>query len=73
MKIELLAIDSQGDITWDREFDTLKEARAWVKNWGLSKEYWERSSESEGWAERNITTLQLHKNGECIQDWFPKF
>lgn len=73
MKIEILAIDAAEDITWDHEFDSLKEAKAWIKECGLSKSYWERLSESPGWAERNIHTLRLLKNGECVQDWFPKF
>jgi len=72
-KIEVVTLNKDQEITWDRDFDTIKEAKAWVKECGLSISYWDRSSESPGWAARNIDTIQLLKNNECIQDWFPKF
>ena len=65
--IEVFILDKNGNYNV-RDFDTLKEARQWVKTCGLSKDYWNRR-----YARDNGHTLQLHKNGECVQDWFPVF
>lgn len=74
--IEVFIFDISGNYDV-RDFDTLKEACQWVKSCGLSKDYWnrcyERDEDYEGAARDNIHTLQLHKNGECVQDWFPEF
>lgn len=75
--IEIIALDPEGLITTTRDFDSLKEARTWVKEAGLSKSYWNRLGESEtdyeGWAARNVSALELHKDGECVQEWTTNF
>jgi hypothetical protein len=75
--IEVIAQDSEGNEEFRRDFDSLKEARAWVKECGLNRDFWNRSYErDENYdtaARDNIHTLQLLKNGECVQDWFPNF
>jgi len=73
-KIEVLFIDSNGFVVLDHSWhETLKDARAWIKECGLSAEYHDRAAEREGWAKDNIHTIQLHKNDKCLQDWFPKW
>lgn len=76
-KIEIIVLDPEGYVTTEREFDFMKDARKWVKEAGLSKAYWNNRGDSEtdydGWAARNVHTLQLMKNGECVEDWFPEF
>ena len=75
--IEVITLDADGYETQRRDFDTIKEAKAWVKEMGLDKAYWNRCGDSdddyEGWAARNVYTLQLHKNEEIVKDWFPCF
>lgn len=75
--IKIVALHSEGYEESRRDFDTLKEARAWVKECGLKASYWnrryERDQDYDGAARDNIHTIQLLKDGECIQDWFPEF
>lgn len=71
--IRIITLGPEGYETDNRDFDTMKDARKWVKDAGLSPAYWENASESEGYHIRNVQTLQLHVNGEIIQDWFPKW
>ncbi len=54
-------------------FDTIKEARQWVKECGLDVGYWDRKAERQGWAKDNVCTIQLWKNDDCVADWFPEF
>ena len=73
MKIEVITLAGNGSQTDYREFDTMKEARYWIKYAALESAYWERASESESFASTYVYTVQLHKNGEIVQDWFPDF
>lgn len=74
MKIEVITLDSEGRINpGEREFDTIKEAKAFVKECALDSHYHDRLSELEGWAKRNVHSVQLLKNGECEREWFPEF
>lgn len=73
MTIELVAQNRQGHEHYRAEYDTLKQARGWVKDVLLRADYWDRLAESEGYAAREVFTIQLLKNGECVQDWFPDF
>ena len=73
-KIEVITKDAEGYTNpGERDFDTMKEARAFVKECALDASYHDRCAESEGWAKRIVHTVQLLKNGECVQDWFPEF
>lgn len=71
--IRIITLDSDKNETDNRQFDTLKEARAWVKYTGLDANFWDRRAESKGWHKRNVATLQLDVDGECLQDWFPEW
>jgi hypothetical protein len=75
--IEVIAQDAEENEEFRRDFDTIKEAREWVKTCGMSREFWnrlyERDENYDSAAKDNIYTVQLLKNGECIQDWFPEF
>lgn len=72
--VEVIAQDAGENEEFRRDFDTIKEAREWVKTCGLSREFWNRLYENyDGAASDNIHTIQLLKNGECVQDWFPEF
>jgi hypothetical protein len=75
--IEVIILDKEENQSDSRSFESLKEAKQWVKECGMNRDYWNRSYERdtdyEGAARDNVHTLQLHKNGECIQDWFPDF
>lgn len=73
-KIEIHTLDKDGDIsTCLDHFDTVKDAKVFVKECGLMAGYWDQRAESQGWAGRNIETIQLLVNGECRKDWFPEF
>lgn len=76
-KIEVIILDKESIQTDSREFESIKEAKQWVRDCGLSADYWNRSYERdtdyESAARDNVYTLQLHKNGECVKDWFPDF
>lgn len=71
--IEVITLDKDGDATTSREFDSIKEAKSFVKDTALSAAYWDRYAESEGWGQRNIETIQLTVDGEVRFDWFPEF
>lgn len=71
--IEILTIDNKGFETDRRDFDTMKEARAFVKEYAMRSDYWEQRAESKGWHIGNVDTIQLLVDGECLQDWFPKW
>jgi len=71
--IEILALDHAGYETDRIDFDTIKAAKQWVKDTGVSAFYWERRAESATFAADYIHTLQLHINGELQTEWFPRF
>ena len=74
MKIEVITLDADGMINpGERDFDTIKEARQFIKECALDARYHDRSAEVDGWAKRNVHTVQLLKDGTVVQDWFPKF
>lgn len=73
MTIEVITLDAQGIETDRRDFETVKEAKQFAINYACSESYWTQASESADYAKNNVHTIQLHKNGECVQDWFPKF
>lgn len=62
-------IDKDGDIAYDRNFDSLKEAKAFVKECGLSRDYWLQFSESVAFVS-TIDYLRLMVEDECDKDWF---
>ena len=67
-------LDVDGDTTDVLDhFDFIKDATRWVKDCGLSKAYWDRRAERDGYAEDNVHTIQLWVDGECRNDWFPDF
>jgi hypothetical protein len=51
----------------------VKEAKVWIKECAMSKDYWTRRAESESFAAQSVDTIQLHCDGEIIEDWFPEF
>lgn len=69
--IRLVVLDSNGYETRNTEYNTMKEARQWVKDCGLRADYWDRSAEVVGFHKDGVATIQLLVNGECLQDWFP--
>lgn len=72
MKTEIYAItiDQNGYEEYRRDFDTLKEARAFIKESLLNAKFWDRRAEVDGYY-KNIATVQLLKGEEVAQDWFP--
>jgi hypothetical protein len=73
MTIEVITLDAQGIETDRRDFESVKEAKRFAIYSAYSADYWRMASESPDYAKNNVHTVQLHKNGECVQDWFPKF
>lgn len=71
--IEVVTLDAKEQELERRDFDTAKEAKQWVKDACLDPAFWDRRAESVGWAAENVRTVQLLKDGECVQDWFPQF
>ena len=72
-KIEVVVLDKEGFETDRRDFCTVKEAKAWVKDCAMSRDFWTRRAESGTFAAQNVDTIQLHCDGEIIADWFPQF
>lgn len=72
MNIEIVALESDGCENYRRDFDTVKEAKAFVKEALLTPEYWNRRAESPD-GHKWVATIQLLKDGEITQDWFPKW
>jgi hypothetical protein len=70
--IEVVALDENDNEEFRRDFETQREARNWVKENGLRRDYWVDRSESEDYPS-TIRTIQLLVNGEIRDDWFPKF
>jgi hypothetical protein len=62
-------VDTDGEVCYSRNFDSLKEAKAFIKECGLSKDYWLRFSESEKFVS-SIDSLRLMRGEECERDWF---
>lgn len=72
--IEVVTLDhNEQELERRCDFATMKEARQWVKDACLNPSYWDRRAESVGWAVENVWTVQLLKNGDCVEDWFPHF
>lgn len=70
--IEVVALDRNENEEYRADFDTMKEARRFIKDAMLEASFWDRRAEVAGYA-ANIQTVQLVVNGEIIQDWFPEF
>jgi hypothetical protein len=72
-EITVQAIDLEGYNVHSHDgFETIKEAKAWVKEVLLNRGYWNRLAENETFADE-IATIQLTVNGEIHSDWFPEF
>lgn len=72
-EITVRAADCDGDTIYERDgFETIKEARAWVKDAFLHRSYWSKLAENDAFAD-DIDTIQLLVNGEIHSDWFPEF
>lgn len=69
--IEILTLCPEGYETYRCDFDTMKDARLWVKQCGLCPKFWDRRAESDDFHKREVATLQLLVDGEIRQDWFP--
>jgi hypothetical protein len=69
---EILAnvLDAQDNVEDSRDFESVKQAKAWVKETALDRSYWVRHSESNDYPEK-IRTIQLVCDGDIIMDWFP--
>lgn len=62
-------IDIEGDVCYSRNFDSMKEAKAFVKECGLSRDYWLQFSESVSFVSC-IDYLRLMVGDVCEKDWF---
>jgi hypothetical protein len=72
-EIDIVVVDSEGYIVYHRDsFDTIKEAKLWVKECLLERSFWDRLSENEQFAEQ-IDTIEIRVDGEVHSDWFPNF
>lgn len=72
-EITVQALDTEGyNVHTHDGFETIKEAKAWVKETLLDRGYWDRLAENSTFA-TEIDTIQLLVNGEIHTDWFPEF
>lgn len=72
-EIILQALDKEGfEIYWNNGFETVKEARQWVKEVMLDRAWWDRLAENKTFA-LTVDVIELHVNGVCRADWFPQF
>lgn len=72
-EIKVTALDHEGYTLHDHDgFETIKEAKAWVKGTLLDRGYWDRLAENNTFAEE-IDTIQILVDGEVHSDWFPEF
>jgi len=72
-EITVQALDHEGyNVHTHDGFETIKEAKAWVKETLLDRGYWDRLAENCSFAEE-IDTIQLLVDGEIHSDWFPEF
>jgi len=71
--IRIITTDSEENETANRDFCTMKEARQWVKDAGLDARYWDRGAEIDGYHKDNVALLSLVVDGDCIQQWTPKW
>ncbi len=71
--IEIVTVDEKGFETDRRDFDTVKEAKAFVKKTAMRSDYWEQHAESLGWHIGNVNEFQLHCDGEYLEGWYPKW
>lgn len=71
--IETIALDKDDYVLYENDsFDTIKEAKAWVKDALLDQSWWDRLAENNTYA-LEVVTIQLRVNGEIHSDWFPEF
>lgn len=71
--IETIALDKDGfELYRNDSFETIKEAKQWIKETLMEQSYWNRLAENETFA-LEVYTIQLTVNGACHSDWFPKF
>lgn len=72
-EIKVTALDHEGYTLHEHDgFETIKEAKAWVKDTLLDRGYWDRLAENKTFAEE-VETIQLIVDGEIHSDWFPEF
>lgn len=71
--ITILVQDKHGCETFLRDYESKKDALTWVKECGLSADYWARLAEVSDFALLNVHTIRLNVGGECVKDWFPTF
>jgi hypothetical protein len=76
IQTEVLALDAEGDVVWNRDFDSKKEAKVFIKEYALSRDFWDRLAENDTFAE-NIETIQLvtlrKGKWEIDEERFPDF
>jgi hypothetical protein len=68
--IEAAAFDAQGCEIYRRDFDTVKDARSFIRDAMLSKDFWDRRGEVTGYW-KQVDTVQLITNSDVLADWFP--
>lgn len=72
-KIELIALDAElFELYQNDGFETVKEARQWVKDVLLNKAWWNRLAENKTFA-LTVFKIELHVDGVIRSDWFPEF
>jgi len=72
-EIKVTAIDREGYTLYDNDdFQTIKEAKAWVKDVLLDRGYWDRLAENNTFAEE-IETIQILVDEKIHSDWFPEY
>jgi hypothetical protein len=66
-QIEIAAKDNEGFELWNRDFDTIKEAKEFMKTSARDRSFWVRRAESEQFP-NDIDTIQLIIDGEIRND-----
>jgi hypothetical protein len=72
-KVQVVALDGEGNWSSDWEHDSVKEAKDWVRRVGLRADYWDTRAEVHGWHKSNVVLLQIMGDGEVLCEFTPKW
>lgn len=68
--IRVITLCDKGFETDNRDFETVKEARAFAKRARSDSHSWDSSAELEGWHLGNVDEIRLVCDGECLDSWY---